>query len=100
MLDHTLNDVLPIQKAVAAASPSAWRDGIAVSRNQDVLTVVLLDGQVTDLTTSAAPAPGEPVAVHPVAEVVAVGASWYSARNLAARDPRSRASRSSLQAGC
>ena len=86
MLDQTRNDVLPIQAAVATASPSAWRDGIAVSRNQDVLTVVLLDGQVTALTTSAAPSPGEPVAVHPVAEVVAIGGAWYSARSIATRD--------------
>jgi hypothetical protein len=86
MLDRTRTDVLPIQEAVATASPSAWRDGIAVSRVEDVLTVVLLDGQVSVLTTLAAPAPGEPVAVHPVAEVVAIGGAWYSARSLAGRD--------------
>jgi len=86
MLDRTRTDVLPIQEAVAKASPSAWRDGIAVSRDQDVLTVALLDGQVAALTTRATPAPGEPVAVHPVAELVAVGGAWYSARSLAGRD--------------
>ena len=86
MLDRTRTHVLPIQEAVATASPSAWRDGIAVSRTQDALTVALLDGEVTVLTTQATPAPGEPVAVHPVAELVAVGGAWYPARNLAGRD--------------
>ena len=85
MLNPTRIDVLPIQEAVATASPSAWRDGIAVSRNQDELTVVLLDGQEIVLTTRAAPTPGEPVAVHPVAEVVAIGGAWYSARSLTGR---------------
>jgi len=86
MLDRTRIDVLPIQEAVATASPSAWRDGIAVSRDQDVLTVVLLDGDVVVLSTRAAPVPGEPVAVHPVAEVVATGGAWYSARSLTGGD--------------
>ena len=86
MLDRTRIDVLPIQEAVANASPSAWRDGIALSREDDVLTVALLNGQVAALTTRAAPAPGEPVAVHPVAELVAIGGAWYSARSLAGRD--------------
>ena len=86
MLDPNSTDVLPIQEAVATASPSAWRDGIAASRVQGELTVVLLDGQVTVLTTLATPTRGEPVAVHPVAELVAVGGAWYSARSLAGRD--------------
>ena len=75
-------DVLPIQEAVATASPSAWRDGLVASQDRDVLTVVLLDGEVRALTTRAAPAAGEPVAVHPVAELVAVGGAWYAARLL------------------
>jgi hypothetical protein len=79
---HARIDVLPIQVTVATASPSAWRDGLVVAREGDALTVVLLDGDVRVLSTSAAPVPGEPVAVHPVAEVVAVGSAWYSARAL------------------
>ena len=86
MLDRTRTDVLPIQEAVAAASPSAWLDAIAVSRSHDVLTVALLDGELTTLTTLATPAAGEPVAVHPVAELVAVGGAWYSARSLTGRE--------------
>ena len=60
MLDRTRTDVLPIQEAVATASPSAWLDAIAVSRSHDVLTVALLDGELTTLTTLATPAAGEP----------------------------------------
>ena len=73
-------DLLPIQEVVATASPSAWRDGVVASRDRHSITVVLLDGQTCVLTTQAAPALGEPVAVHPVAGVLALGATWYSAR--------------------
>ncbi|MGY4642360.1 nuclease [Cellulomonas sp. URHB0016] len=86
MSHHTRIDVLPIQVTVATASPSAWRDGLVAARDGDVLTVVLLDGSVRALSTSAAPGPHEPVAVHPVAEVLAVGSAWYSARALPERD--------------
>ncbi|WP_315097289.1 nuclease [uncultured Cellulomonas sp.] len=82
MIHRTRNDVLPIQEAVASASPSAWRDGLVASRDQAVVTVVLLDGSALAVTTSATPDPGEPVALHPVAGVLAVGGSWYSARDL------------------
>lgn len=85
MLNRTRNDVLPIQEIVATASPSAWRDGLVVSREGDVLTIVLLDGDPVELSTLAAPEPGEPVAVHPVADVLAVGGAWYSARPVAGR---------------
>ena len=79
-------DVLPIQEVVATASPSAWRDGLVASRDRDATTVVLLDGSVRVLSSRAAPAPGEPVAVHPVAELLAVGGAWYSARPLSEPD--------------
>ncbi len=82
MAHHARTDVLPIQTIVANASPSAWRDGIVVAREQDALTVVLLDGGARVLSTSATPQIGEPVAVHPVAEVLAVGSAWFSARAL------------------
>ena len=78
--NRTRIDLLPIQEAVAAASPSAWRDGLVVAREPDVITVALLDGGAAVLATRAAPAIGEPVAVHLVAEVVALGGTWYSAR--------------------
>ncbi|WP_454049309.1 nuclease [Cellulomonas sp. Marseille-Q8402] len=73
-------DVLPIQEAVASASPSAWRDGLVRDQGDAQVTVVLLDGQVRVLTTRATPQPGEPVALHPVAELLAVGGAWYAAR--------------------
>ncbi len=76
-------DVLPIQEVVATASPSAWRDGLDASRRPGEVTVALLDGRTCALATRAAPELAEPVAVHPVAEVLAVGGTWYSARPLA-----------------
>lgn len=80
-MPHPLRiDVLPIQEVVASASPSAWRDGLVQARRDALVTVVLLDGEVRVLTTRAAPQPGEPVAVHPVAELLAVGGDWYAAR--------------------
>ena len=90
MLNPARIDVLPIQEVVATASPSAWRDGLVASRQHDTTTVVLLDGGVRVLSTRAAPGPGEPVAVHPVAEVLAVGGAWYSARLLDADDETPR----------
>ena len=80
MPNRTRIDLLPIQEAVATASPSAWRDGIVLSREPGTISVALLDGGATVLATRAAPAIGEPVAVHLVAEVVALGGAWYSAR--------------------
>ena len=80
MPNRTRIDLLPIQEAVATASPSAWRDGLVSSHRPGTLTVELLDGHVAVLATTAAPAIGEPVAVHLVAGVVALGGAWYSAR--------------------
>lgn len=73
-------DVLPIQEVVATASPRAWRDGVVAHQEQGVLTVALLDGTWSTLATRADLVIGEPVAVHPVAELVAAGAAWYAAR--------------------
>ena len=83
MPNRTRIDLLPIQEAVATASPSAWRDGIVLSREPGTITVALLDGGATVLATRAAAETGEPVAVHLVAEVVALGGAWYSARPVA-----------------
>jgi len=80
--DRTQTDVLAVQSVVAKASPSAWRDGLVVSRDGDGLTVALLDGHVVLLSTIASPEVGEPVAVHPVAGLVALGGTWFSARSL------------------
>lgn len=80
MPQHTRVDVLPIQEVVASASPGAWRDGLVREQGDAQVTVALLDGEVRVLTTRATPQPGEPVAVHPVAELLAVGGVWYAAR--------------------
>jgi hypothetical protein len=80
MPQRTLVDVLPIQEAVAAASPSAWRDGLVTARSDAQITVRSLDGRAYALTTRAQPSPGEPVAIHPVAELLAVGGTWFAAR--------------------
>lgn len=80
MPNRTRIDVLPIQEAVATASPSAWRDGLVVAVDDAQVTVILLDGPVHVVTTRATPSIGEPVAVHPVAEVLAIGHAWYAAR--------------------
>jgi len=77
---HTRVDVLPIQEVVATASPSAWRDGLVVAQGDAQVTVALLDGDLRVLTTRATPQPGEPVAVHPVAGLLALGGVWYAAR--------------------
>lgn len=80
MPQPTRVDVLPIQEVVATASPTAWRDGIVVAQGDALVTVALLDGDTRTLTTRATPDPGEPVAVHPVAELLAVGGVWFAAR--------------------
>jgi hypothetical protein len=79
-MPRTLVDVLPIQETVASASPSAWRDGLVTAQADARLVLVLLDGRTRVLTTRAEPVPGEPVAFHPVAELLAVGSTWYAAR--------------------
>ncbi len=72
--------VLAMQLAVAAASPHAWRDGIVVARHDDVLEVALLDGGTVALSVETDAEPGTPVALHPVAELLAAGSSRSSAR--------------------
>ena len=84
MTDRARVGVLPIQEVVANASPSAWRDGLVIAVEPGATTVALLDGTVCDLTTSVSPALGEPVAVHPVADLLAVAGTWYAARPLSA----------------
>lgn len=80
MPNPTRFDVLPIQKAVATASPRAWRDGMVTDQGPGRLRVVLLDGTSWTLATRADLAVGEPVAIHPIAEVLAAGAAWHPAR--------------------
>jgi hypothetical protein len=73
--------VLPIQRAVAAASPHAWRDAlVTVVGDGQRVVLVDLDGVPSLLVTDAVVRTGDPVAFHPVAEILAVGGIWYTAR--------------------
>ena len=78
--NRTRIDLLPIQEAVATASPSAWRDGLVVRPRARHPHRRPARRHLAVLATTAAPAIGEPVAVHLVAGVVALGGAWYSAR--------------------
>lgn len=65
--------VLPIQRAMAGATPTAWRDGLVLEAADSAVTVAFLDGSTARLRV-AGPAvelvAGEPVAYHPVAEIL------------------------------
>lgn len=75
--------VLPIQRAMAEANPLAWRDGLVLAALEGVVSVAFLDGTTARLRV-VGPAvglvAGEPVAYHPVAELLAAGASRTTAR--------------------
>lgn len=72
--------VLAIQRAVACASPGAWRDFVAVDHAGGLLTLAGVDGSTLVVVTDAEPAAGEPVGFHPVADVLAIGDRWFAAR--------------------
>ena len=72
--------LLAIQGVVASASPSAWRDAIVTAIDDGELELSRLDGTLMRIWSTASVGVGEPVAIHPVAEVVAVGDRWYAAR--------------------
>lgn len=79
MHESTTSEILPIQRVVACSSPSAWQDGVVTAVHDGVVEITALSGVEIRLRTAVAPAPGEPVAFHPVAEVLAVGDSWVRA---------------------
>jgi len=65
--------VLPIQRTMAGATPSAWRDGLVVATDDSTATVAFLDGSTARLRVlgpAVALVGGEPVAYHPVAELL------------------------------
>jgi hypothetical protein len=78
--NNTTTRILAIQRVMACASPSAWRDAVVVSAVGGAVELVTLDGEAHHVTTFAPVAVGEPVALHPVAEVLALGEDWYPAR--------------------
>jgi hypothetical protein len=81
--DSRVAEVLPIQHAVANASPSAWRDAIVTAIGPQHIELSSLDGQSVFLWSSAPVLAGEPVAYHPVAELLAAGSIRYRARRAA-----------------
>lgn len=72
-MSRTISTVLPIQRAMASATPTAWRDGLVLEASAADIAVGFLDGSVTRLRM-VGPAielsAGEPVAYHPVAEIL------------------------------
>ncbi|HWH98064.1 MAG TPA: nuclease [Pseudolysinimonas sp.] len=80
MSDNTTTRILAIQRVMACASPSGWRDALVVSIAEGTAELATLTGEIVRVSTLAPVVTGEPVAYHPVAEVLALGADWYSAR--------------------
>lgn len=80
MSDNTTTRILAIQRVVACASPSGWRDAVVVSVADGSVELATFAGSVEWVATDAPVAVGEPVGYHPVAEVIALGREWYAAR--------------------
>lgn len=65
--------VHPIQRCMAAANPAAWWDGLVTHVDGAEATIALLNGAVVRVRIigpGADIAVGEPVAYHPVAELL------------------------------
>ncbi|MGY2897613.1 hypothetical protein ACVKXF_000225 [Curtobacterium sp. PvP017] len=76
--------ILPIQRVMANAAPGAWRDGIVVETRTADAVVAFLDGGVTQLRVASDDAflsVGDPVAHHPVAEILSAGGRQTTARS-------------------
>lgn len=80
MNDDTTTRILAIQRVMACASPSSWRDALVVSAFGGVAELATLGGESVVVSTDAPVAAGDPVAYHPVAEILALGNAWFSAR--------------------
>jgi hypothetical protein len=80
MSDKTTWDVLPVQRAVVSAWPSAWIDAFVMCSDASGIQLATLGGQALALDVRARVSAGEPVAFHPVAEVVSVGGELLRAR--------------------
>ena len=75
--------VHPIQRCMAASNPSAWWDGLVVEADGLVATVALLNGATVQLRIVGPAvdiAVGEPVAYHPIAELLSASAILTTAR--------------------
>jgi hypothetical protein len=76
--------VLPIQQAMAGATPTAWRDGLVLEASGNDVSVAVLDGSNVRLRLFDAVEldAGAPVAYHPVAEVFDAGVVVTTARGV------------------
>ena len=74
--------VLAIQHVVADASPGAWRDAIVVACMPGSLHLATIDGESLVLASAAEVALGEPVAFHPVAEILSAHGERVRARSV------------------
>ncbi len=75
--------VHPIQRCMAASNPSAWWDGLVIDADGATVTVALLTGARVMLRVVGPAvdiAVGEPVAYHPVAELLSASAILTTAR--------------------
>ena len=78
--NHTTTRILAIQRVMACASPSGWRDAFVLSAAGGSAELATFAGDVVRVSTEAPLAVGDPVAYHSVAEVLALGTHWYPAR--------------------
>jgi hypothetical protein len=78
--NDTTTRILAIQRVMACASPSGWRDALVLSVASGTVELATLAGSVERVVTDAPLAVGDPVAWHPLAEVLALGDAWYPAR--------------------
>jgi len=75
--------VHPIQRCMAASNPSAWWDGLVVDADGATTIVALLNGTTVKLRIVGPAvdiAAGEPVAYHPVAELLSAATVVTTAR--------------------
>lgn len=80
MSDKTTPDVLPVQRAVASAWPSAWIDALVMCADHTGLLLSSISGELIAVDARARVSAGEPVAFHPVAEVLAIRGELVRAR--------------------
>jgi hypothetical protein len=67
----------PIRLRAAMATPSFWRDATITSVDSDgVISATDLDGNLHVLRVAAEAAVGEPVAIHGVYSVIAIGGGY------------------------
>ncbi|WP_203137710.1 hypothetical protein [Microbacterium sp. JZ31] len=80
MSENTTQDVLPVQRAVVSAWPSAWIDALVMCTDASGVVLSTLAGDALAIDVRARVSAGEPVAFHPVAEVLSVGGELIRAR--------------------